>query len=119
MKPERIRKSRKRGTKAVDAPATARYALGRNLTIYEANTAKEELLNSLALGTTIELDLSQVAEMDTAGVQLLMLAHRECMNQGKCLRVTERSQAVQQLLDLYDLAQLFGNAPPAAAATEL
>ena len=57
----------------------------------------------------MELDLSQVTEIDTAGIQLLMLAKRESMKRGKELRIVAHSPAVSELMDFYNIAGFFGD----------
>jgi anti-anti-sigma regulatory factor len=47
------------------------------MTIYQAQAQKEQLLAALAATEHLELDLSAVTEMDTAGLQLLLLLKRE------------------------------------------
>ena len=78
-------------------------AIEGELTIYRALQLKAELLAALAGGSELELDLSQVTEMDSAGVQLLLVALREASSAGKPLRVTGRSQAVAEVLHLCGL----------------
>jgi ABC-type transporter Mla MlaB component len=70
---------------------------------------KAVLLNALAECRELDLDLSGVGEMDTAGFQLLLLAKREAANAGKTLRIGAHSKAVTELLDLYNMAGYFGD----------
>ena len=51
-----------------------RLAILEELTIYHAMDQKQQLLDALANSQALELDLSQVAEIDTAGLQLLTWA---------------------------------------------
>ena len=95
--------------KLADHVAGQRMAIAQDMTIYHAETLKLELLAGLASGEAIELDLSQVAEIDTSGIQLLMLAKRESQKQGKTLAIVAHSPAVQELLDFYNLAAFFGD----------
>jgi ABC-type transporter Mla MlaB component len=57
----------------------------------------------------LDLDLSQVSEMDTAGFQVLLLAKREALKFNKTVRLTAHSKAVTELLDLYNMASYFGD----------
>jgi len=79
------------------------------LTIYHAAQLKEELLAPLAQAQAIELDLSQVAEIDSAGLQLLVLLKREAAAAGKRLSLVGHSPAVLNVFDLYNLAGFFGD----------
>ena len=47
-----------------------------SMTIYEAAADKPVLLDAVAKAEETEIDLSSVREMDTAGLQLLILAKR-------------------------------------------
>ncbi|HZT62225.1 MAG TPA: STAS domain-containing protein [Burkholderiales bacterium] len=80
-----------------------------NMTIYEAAADKTALLGALADATEIEIDLSSVAEMDTAGLQVLILVKRESLQARKPLRLTGHSEASLDVLDRYNLAGYFGD----------
>ena len=89
--------------------AGQRMAIEQDMTIYHAEALKVDLLAGLAGSEAVELDLSQVAEIDTSGIQLLMLAKRESQKQGKTLSIVAHSPAVQELMDFYNLAAFFGD----------
>lgn len=89
--------------------ASHRVAIEQDMTIYHAEALKGELLAGLARSPAFELDLSQVAEIDTSGIQLLMMAKRESQKHGKTLAIVAHSPAVQELLDFYNLAAFFGD----------
>lgn len=88
------------------------------LNIYRAAELKELLLTPLYQGISLEVDLSAVSEVDTAGVQLLMLAKRTAKGQGCELRLVAHSAAVVDVFELLDLAGVFGDplVVPARAA---
>lgn len=88
---------------------TGRLAIDRDMTIYHAEALKSELMDMLEHHQAIELDLSQIAEIDTSGVQLLMLAKRESLKQRKELRIVAHSPAVSELMDFYNIAAYFGD----------
>ena len=88
---------------------TGRLAIDQDLTIYHAEALKSQLIGKLESHELIELDLSQVAAIDTAGIQLLMLAKRECQKQDKTLRIIAHSPAVHELMDFYNIAGFFGD----------
>jgi anti-sigma B factor antagonist len=83
--------------------------LSGELTIYHAAEIKQPLLTMLQAGNELEIDLSGVSEIDTAGFQLLMLAKRETDRTGGKLRLTSHSPAVLELIELYNLAGFFGD----------
>lgn len=84
-------------------------AISEDMTIYNAMAQKPQLLDALNSCDELDLDLSQVGEMDTAGFQILLLAKREALKAGKTIRLTAHSKAVTDLLDLYNMASYFGD----------
>ena len=86
-----------------------RLTLTEDLTIYHALEQKNTLLDALAASDELELDLLPVSEMDTAGLQLLMLLKREVLQQDKRLTISGHSPAVQHVLDFCNLVGVFGD----------
>ena len=86
-----------------------RLAIIDDLTIYNAMAQKEQLISALQTSDALELDLSHVGEMDTAGLQLLLLAKREAGLQNKDLSIIAHSPVVRQTLDFCNLAAFFGD----------
>ena len=68
------------------------------MTIYYAAEMKGELLPCIDRGAEVEIDLSEVSEMDTAGFQLLLLAKREAAKAGKSFRRGAHSPATLEVL---------------------
>ena len=88
---------------ASDAP----LRIEGEMTIYRAEELKQALLEPLQPHTTLEVNLSAVTELDTAGVQLLLLAQRSAQAQQGDVRVTAPSAPVREVLELLRLdAQL-------------
>ena len=82
----------------------AQVALAGAMTIYQAVPGKALLLEALeAAPVDLEIDLSGVLEMDSAGLQLLALVKREAASQGKAVRLTAHSPAVAEVFDCYRL----------------
>ncbi len=90
------------------AEGSFRAVVEGSMTIYEAAADKPVLLDALAKAKETEIDLSCVREMDTAGLQLLILAKREALNAGKILRLSRHSAASLDVLERYNLAAYFG-----------
>lgn len=87
--------------------AVEKLTVEGELTIYTAAEMKEKigiLLNS----ESIEIDLAQVSEIDTAGLQLLLLAHRECVKQEKPIVFSNPSEAVLACWSMCNLQETFG-----------
>lgn len=80
-----------------------------DLTVYHTLAQKNTLLDALKGASTLELDLAQVGEIDTAGLQLLLLVKREAARAGKEVRLTGHSPAVRELIEFAHLAAHFGD----------
>lgn len=82
--------------------------LAGELTIQTAAEEKAGLLAFLDVTgqehADIELDLSSVTELDTAGVQLLLMARREASAQGRRLRLSATSATVVEVLKIAHLS---------------
>jgi anti-sigma B factor antagonist len=79
------------------------------MTIYNAAEIKAQLLGGLNAAPILELDLSHVGEMDTAGFQLLVMAKRESQRIGRTLRIVGHSPAVQEVIEFFNMAAFFGD----------
>lgn len=86
-----------------------RMSISQDMTIYHAEALKDELMQCLTRSKVIELDLSQVTEIDTSGIQLLMLAKRESIEHDKTLNIVAHSPAVHELIDFFNIAGYFGD----------
>lgn len=80
--------------------------LNGELTIYTATDRKAELINTLQ-ADKIDLDLSAVSEMDSAGLQLLLLLKREADKAGKHLAISASNSVVQEAFDICNVHYLF------------
>ena len=91
-------------------PTSQRVTLLQDLTVYHALAQKQQFLDALAATTeTLELDLSNVSEMDTAGFQLLILLKNEAHRAGKQTTIVAHSQVVRSVIDFCNLAAVFGD----------
>ena len=90
-------------------PSSRLLALSEDLTIYNALEHKARLLDALASAEVLELDLMQVNEIDTAGLQLLILLKREASRTGKSVAITAHSHAVRSVIDFCNLAAELGD----------
>lgn len=88
---------------------TVRLVLEADLTIYNALDTRRQLLDAVLATKTLELDLSQVGEMDTAGFQLLVLAKREAQKLDRKLRIVAHSPAVREVIEFYNMVAFFGD----------
>lgn len=79
------------------------------MTIYTAAELKQALTPLLYRQQALELDLSQVSEMDSAGLQLLLAAKKTMQQGGSPLHLVMHSHAVLDALELCQLAAFFGD----------
>ena len=84
-------------------------AITEDLTIYQALEQKQTLLDALSSTSELELDLSQVEKMDTAGLQLLVVLKKEAQRAGKQVRIIAHSEAVCSVIDFCNMAAEFGD----------
>lgn len=100
-------------------PSSQLLALTEDLTIYHALEQKNALLAALANTDELELDLLHVSEIDTAGLQLLVLLKKEAQRSGKTISVVAHSQSVRAVIDFCNLAAELGDplVIPAAEAS--
>lgn len=82
------------------------------LTIYDAASVKGRLQAALDHedASALELELSQVTEIDTAGLQLLMLARLESQRLKRPLRIVTPNAAVKDAIAFCRLEAFFGDA---------
>jgi anti-sigma B factor antagonist len=85
------------------------YRLEGELTIYAAAEARDQLGAALERHPRLQLNLSGLAELDTAGVQLLAWLKQEARRRGRHLVLFAHSQAVVEVFDLLQVAGLFGD----------
>ncbi len=86
-----------------------KLALESELTVFTAAHQKLQLLAFLASDKELELDLCNVTEIDTAGLQLLILAKREAALTHKSLKFIMHSKPVLDILELANLTTTFGD----------
>lgn len=88
---------------------TQRLAIIEDMTIYNAAAHKQTLVEGLNACDELELDLSAVSEIDTAGFQLLVLVKREAARLNKTARIVAHSPAVREVVDFFNMAAHFGD----------
>ena len=88
---------------AATGGGTATLAIEGELTIHTAGERRTELLALVEQGDRLGVDLSAVTELDTAGLQLLLLTRREAAGFGKTFEITAASKAVTEALAIVHL----------------
>lgn len=89
-------------------------SLSGELTIYTAGEVKATLAAAMESADSLEIDLFGVTEIDTAGLQLLLMAKRTA---DKKIAFINHSQPVLRLVDLANLGSVFGD-PLLISATQ-
>ena len=86
-----------------------RITVEGDLGIYHAAEIKQHLIEGVRAHPVLELDLSHVGEMDTAGFQLLAMAKRESQRLGTVLRIVGHSTAVREVIEFFNMVAFFGD----------
>lgn len=91
-----------------EIPAGCRLCISGEMTVASAADTHAQIQASLRLGSgdEVEVDLSGVLELDTSGLQIMLLLKREY---GAQLRFVNHSPAVLRILDLSNLGARFGD----------
>jgi ABC-type transporter Mla MlaB component len=79
------------------------------LTIFTAAEQKIRLLGFLQSGGELEINLANVTQFDTAGLQLLILIKREAAIAKKSLSFVMHSKVVLDILEFTRLTAKFGD----------
>lgn len=93
----------------VNEAGHCRIVVSGEMTIYTAAEVKDALIPAMHDCNEIEMNLSEVSEIDAAGLQLLALAKRCAAEGDKPLHFVAHSQAVLEMLALCDLEGVFGD----------
>lgn len=90
--------------------------LDGELTIYRAAEVKDRLLGALVIASSaqVQVNLAGVSEIDSAGVQLLLLAQQTAGTMGRKLLLSAPSPAVCEVFALLNLASHFDGVQAAA-----
>jgi anti-anti-sigma factor len=95
-----------------DNSAADLVLLTGDLTIYNAAQVAKDLLARVTDGGMIAVDLDGVTEIDSAGVQLLLVTRREVLARGGTFRFLRPSRPVRDVIETFALSDRL--APPAA-----
>jgi len=79
------------------------------MTIYTVLEQKSKLIPCLKADAELQLDLSEVVEIDSAGMQLLVYMKQEAIRLNNRFSLYHHSQAVVEVVDLLNLTSVFGD----------
>jgi anti-sigma B factor antagonist len=86
-----------------------RLRIEGEMTIYRAAELKQTLLDALDSSAALEVDLSAVTDLDTAGVQLLMMTRKYARAAERELRLVAPSPVVTEVIELLNLGTYFSD----------
>lgn len=84
-----------------------KLTIDEDLTIYTIESLKQDIGEEIPLHKKFALDLSDIEEIDSAGVQLLLALKNELMQQQKELVLSAISGPVDKLLTSYGIKEQF------------
>ncbi|MCQ8179900.1 STAS domain-containing protein [Methylomonas sp. SURF-1] len=90
-------------------PDSVHLVIDGEVSIYNVSELKQALSNYLDTVKEMQIDLAGVAEIDGAGVQLLMFLKQEAAAKRVELSLARHSEAVVEVLELLNLSTHFGD----------
>jgi len=85
-----------------------RLVANGDMTIYQAASMKEALrIEWPTSNGKVSLDLAKVSELDTCGLQFILMLRRRAQADGLELAIVKPSSAVREVLDLCGLQDLY------------
>lgn len=86
-------------------------AIRGEFTIFSAHQIKAQLLEIITNTETtdIDIDLADVTDIDTAGLQLMLMVKQEASAAGRNVHFVRHSDEVLELINLCNLAGQFGD----------
>lgn len=94
-----------------ETESECKLSFSGEMSIYNAAELKPRLLAYLHNAQSLSLDLTEVSEMDTAGLQLLWLCQQEAAITGKTFSIAGTSTAAMEAIALLRLEQKFNLLP--------
>lgn len=86
---------------------TASYVIQGELTVFTAHALKTDLLDAMPSTGLLNIDLSEVAEFDGAGLQLLLATQAEANARGCGLALVNATPKILAVLKLTGLQGYF------------
>lgn len=100
----------------MDQTTAAVLVVEGEMTIYTASETKAQLQAVLLQHSHLEIDLSKVTELDTAGLQLLILAKKSCAQRQGTLRLHGASVAIANIWQKCGLTDFFADTAQSPAS---
>lgn len=80
-----------------------------NMSIYEAMGLRDMFSEALTKNQEIEVNLANVAEIDCAGLQLMIALKNDALRLSKKITFTGHSTEVIDFLNLFNITNYFGD----------
>lgn len=77
------------------------FTIEGDISIYSVKDLKDELSKHFENNKNMEIDLSAVDKLDTAGFQLLLMARKELESKDKKLSIINPSSETERIFKLY------------------
>lgn len=84
------------------------YRISGEMTIYDAVFLRNELISILTNNNELEIDLSDVTEVDTTGLQIMYALQKEAKILSKKIHWTNHSEAILNTINLLNLGSSLG-----------
>lgn len=85
------------------AKGLCKLVMNEDMTIYAIADIKQQLSEELEIHDSFEVDLSNVEEIDSSGIQLLLALKSELKHKQKKFRLEKISDAAAKLIEIYGL----------------
>lgn len=86
---------------------TCTLKISGEVKIYDVASFKDQIFENFDSYSALNLDLSATEDMDTSGLQLLMLVRKEAQTRNISFRVVASSDPADKLLKLFNLTEWF------------
>lgn len=83
-----------------------KITLEEEVTIYNADEVKQKLFDQLLINKSVVIEMSGVAELDTAGLQAILFGKRYAEKHNLNVSIESPSDAVVEVFDLYGIGEL-------------
>jgi len=93
-----------------------RIRIEEELTIYTASVVGATIRDAMASHDSVAIDLTGVTEIDTAGLQLLLVAKKEALLRQRLVKFIGHNRVIAECLLLVNLANFFKFEAPAEMA---
>ena len=87
--------------KNVSGAGKTSLTINGDFTVYTVSELKDGLIETLNESVSLEIDMSNISKIDTAGYQLLLLLSREAGELNKDFSIVSPSSDAERLFRLY------------------